>query len=81
MGIIFEFLFDIIVDVFLFYTGNFILYLISLGRYPLRKTPFEEGNDTIKKGPSIAVGLIFWIVIIVVVVYFLRISYTDQSIF
>jgi len=81
MGIIFEILFDTIVDVFFFYTGNFILFLVTLGRYPLKKTPFEEGNDNINKGPSIAVGIFFWIVVIVMIVYLLKISNTDHNIF
>ena len=68
---IFEFIFFVIIVSFCFYTGEFILLILTLGKKNVRWDLYTGEEDNRKyiflKGISVLIGTIFWVSFIIYV--------------
>ena len=63
--VVFEFIFHVIFDIIFFYTGEFILSIVTLGKHKIQESPFNTGRNNIIYGKSVFIGFMFWLFLII----------------
>jgi hypothetical protein len=67
LGFIFEFLYRLIAELFLFYTGEIVLYFLTFGRKKPRWNAYTKERPMkfwVLTDISTFIGLVFWLVLL-----------------